>query len=161
MENDSFRDLLVQAKTALRNGDRSQARRIAQQIIAEHPGEVEGWLLLGGIAPPKASLAYLQNAKELAPEDSRVVAALSWARKRVKKAHLPSDQEETRKIQRPQSLKTFVVPPPIVTNTHRPVWIWTFVVLFMFTSIFLVMELIPSGLVQADRKVGPLHPENA
>ena len=159
MENDSFLNLLTQAKSALRDGDRSQARRIAQRIIAEHPDQVEGWLLLGGIATPNARLAYLKKAHELAPEDARVTTALSWAEGQVRETSHPSDEEETRKIHRAHSTKSFVVPPPVVINTHRPVWIWTFVILFIFASIFLVMELIPSGFVQADRKAGPLRQE--
>jgi lipoprotein-anchoring transpeptidase ErfK/SrfK len=159
MDNDSLRDLLAQAKAALRDRDRSRARRIAQRIISEYPEQVEGWLILGGIATPTASLAYLQKAQDLAPEDPRVIAAISWVQKRIQKARPPSDQEETREIQRAHSLNSFVVPPPIVINTHRPVWIWTFVVLFIFASFFLVMELIPSRLVQADRKIGPLRQE--
>ena len=160
MENDAFQDLIVQAKTALRNGERSQARRIAQRIVAEHPEQVEGWLLLGGIATPSARLAYLQKAQELAPEDPRVLAAVSWAQNKVRQTQPRSDQEQTREIQRAPKPKSFVVPPPIVTSTHQPVWIWTFVVLFIFASFFLLMELIPSGLVQADRKLGPLRQEH-
>ncbi|MFN2304051.1 MAG: tetratricopeptide repeat protein, partial [Anaerolineales bacterium] len=155
-----FKELLDQAKIALRNGDRSQARRIAQQMISEHPDQMDGWLLLGGIATPTASLVYLQKAKSLAPEDPRVDAAISWARDRVQKQSSPADQEQTRKIQHLQSQKGFILPPPIVTNTHRPFWIWTFAILFLFVSSFLLMELIPSGLVQADRKAGPLRQEN-
>ena len=56
--------LLEQAKAALRRGDRTLARRLAQQFVSAHPADVEGWLLLGGLSSLKASLAYLNKAAE-------------------------------------------------------------------------------------------------
>ena len=90
---------LADSKAALQRGDRALARRIAQQVVANDPDALEGWLILGGLSNPNASLAYLEIAHSLAPEDPRVKAALTWARARALKA-IPIDQEATREIRR-------------------------------------------------------------
>lgn len=156
MATDSHRRYLEQAKAALRRGDRTLARRIAQKIVADYPDIVEGWLLLGGISKPKASLAYIIKAHELAPDDPRVQSAMVWAKERLSAQWIPSDQAETQKIHPPKPISRLTLPPIPVTETHRTVWLWTFVILFLLTAFFFSMEVIPFQFVQAVEKSGPL-----
>ncbi|MFW5714553.1 MAG: ABC transporter permease subunit, partial [Brevefilum sp.] len=71
--------LINYAKRCLREGDRSQAKKVAQQLIAKKPECVEGWLILAGITDPRASLFYLKKARQINPDDPRVKAAIAWA----------------------------------------------------------------------------------
>jgi len=159
MASDSNRRYLEQAKAALRRGDRTLARRIAQKIVADYPDVVEGWLLLGGISKPKASLAYIIKAHELAPDDPRVQSALVWAKERLSAQWIPSDQAETQKIHPTKPIPRVMLPPIPVIETHRPVWLWTFVILILLTAFFFSMEIIPFQFVQAVEKSGPLAGE--
>lgn len=159
MALDSRQRYLEHAKAALRRGDRTLARRIVQKIVSDYPDDVEGWLLLGGISKPKASLAYIINAQKLAPEDPRVKAAMTWAKERLSAPWIRSDQAETQEIRREKRQPVYTIPPMAVTETHRPVWLWTFVILMVFAAFFFTMECIPFQFVQAVEKAGPLPGE--
>ena len=159
MAPDSRQRYLEYAKAALRRGDRTLARRIAQKIVSDYPDDIEGWLLLGGISKPKASLAYIINAQKLAPEDPRVKAAMTWAKERLSAPWVQSDQANTQKIKREKILPAYTLPPVVVTETHRPVWLWTFVILILLAGFFFSMECIPFQFVQAVEKAGPLPGE--
>jgi len=160
MASDSRRRYLEQAKAALRRGDRTLARRIAQKIVADYPDEVEGWLLLGGISKPRASLAYIINAHKLAPDDRHVQDAITWAKERLSSQWISSDQAETQEIRRTKQIPRYTLPPMVVTETHRPVWLWTFVILIFLAGFFFSMEFLPFQCVQAVEKSAPLPVEN-
>ena len=77
--NSSNNRYLIEAKKALRRGDRQTGIWLAGKSILRYPRQVEGWLLLGGLTKPGIRLEYLQKAKFLAPDDPLVDAALRWA----------------------------------------------------------------------------------
>lgn len=160
MMNDLNRELMQRAKTALRSGERTLARKIAHEIVANDPDEVEGWLILGALSSPKSSLAYIEKAHFLAPDDSRVKEALNWARHRAGVEDKEINLSETQKIFPFIPIEQFKVTPPIITTTHRPVWIWTFILLIIMTVAFLSFDLIPVGLVQDVVKARPVSQEN-
>jgi len=136
--------LIAQAKEALKRGQRTLARRLAQRIVAENPDNVEGWLLLGGLSQPKASLAYIQIAVDLAPADPQVQKALDWARRRIEGVFTKS---RTR------------IHPPIAAETHSPIWLWTFIFIAVLALIFYGLDLIPSEFVRAAERAGPIYQE--
>jgi lipoprotein-anchoring transpeptidase ErfK/SrfK len=160
MMSDLDRQLLESAKTALRRGDKSLARKIAHEIVANNPNEVEGWLILGGLSSPKSSLAYLEKAHFLAPDDPRVDRALTWARERAGVEDHEINLSETQKLYSVKLPARFEVAPPIITTTHRPVWIWTFIILLIMTVAFLSFDLIPTDYVQAVVKARPVSQDN-
>jgi len=153
--------LLEQAKAALRRGDRMLSRRIALKLVQEHPEDIEGWLLLGGLSSPKASLAYLRKAEEIDPYDPRVRKALAWAKGRVAEETLQLDLDRTREIRlfQPSPTPSIKVPPPITVHTQSPVWVGTLVLVLMVTLFFFGMDLLPSGIVRAAEKAGPIRQE--
>jgi len=158
--NDLNRDLLQRAKTALRQGERSLAKKIAHEIVANDPDEVEGWLILGALSSPKSSIAYIEKAHFLAPDDPRVTKALDWARRRAGVEDEEINLSETQKIFPFLRVEEFKVSPPIITTTHRPVWIWTFIVLIIMSAAFFSFDLIPVGLVQDVVKARPVSQDN-
>ena len=144
--------LIAEAKAALRRGDRTLSLRLVQKFVNEHPDNVEGWLLLGGLSDPKSSLVYLQKAQDLAPDDSRVKEALDWAQRRSSNAQAGTSSEQTQEIHRRLTPRTFNVEPPVIVVSHRPVWLWTLAVLVVLTSVFLGLDLIPNHFVRAADK---------
>ena len=144
--------LIADAKAALRRGDRTLSRRIAQKYVEEHPNNVEGWLILGGLSDPKGSLGYLQKAQDLAPDDPRVKKALEWARKRFMDAQAAISNEHTQEIRRMGHLDAFKVEPAVIVKTHQPVWVWTLAVVLVLTFLFLGLDLIPNQFVRAAEK---------
>jgi lipoprotein-anchoring transpeptidase ErfK/SrfK len=153
--------LLEQAKSALRRGDRMLSRRIAQHLVQKNPDDIEGWLLLGGLSSPKASLAYLKKAEEIDPGDPRVREALIWAQGRLDDVTQRIDLERTREIRlfQPSPMPSFKLPAPVTVQTQSPVWVGTLVVVLMLALFFFGMDLLPSGIVRAAEKAGPIRQE--
>lgn len=85
---------LSKAKTAIRDKNRDKAWRLLHKHISQTPEDVEAWLMLGGLASPESSLAYLRNAEKIAPDDPRVQQAILWANARLE--HIPAQGEMSR-----------------------------------------------------------------
>jgi hypothetical protein len=85
--NDRIRaeQLIADAQAALRQGDRIQARSLAQQAIQIKDDLEEGWLILAALASPHASIAYLQKALAIDPLSERAKKGMDWALERLKK----------------------------------------------------------------------------
>jgi lipoprotein-anchoring transpeptidase ErfK/SrfK len=69
---------------ALLSGDRSNARRFAQQAAKLAPDLEEPWLLLAALATPEASLEYLNRALEINPGSKRARQGMHWAIQRLR-----------------------------------------------------------------------------
>ena len=160
MMTESDQRWVEEAKEALRRGDRTSARRLSQKIVNKNPENFEGWLMLGGLSTPKASLIYLQKAQKIAPDDPRVKEAVIWARNRFYREAAPLDPEHTREIRRVKPQKALPVTPPVAIETHRPVWVWTVVFLVVLALVFFGLDPILSTFVQADEIAGPISQNN-
>ncbi len=160
MMNEPDHKLIVEAKAALRRGDRTLSRRIAQKFVSEHPNDVEGWLLLGGLSDPKGSQEYLKKAQELAPDDLRVKKALDWAQRRYDAEEAAPSSKKTQAIHRTTSPQTFKVEPPVIIESHQFVWVWTLTFLLVLTLIFFSLDLIPNHFVRAADKARLINHEN-
>ena len=148
-------------KTALRSGDHVTARKLARQFVADYPDVAEGWLLLGGLSSPKASLIYLNTAKELAPENPRVDKALRWAADRTGRAESYLDGEQTRRIKSHTSPQaTPIAALPASRSLSQPVLITAFLVIGLLIVIFYGVSLFPSDFVQAFDRSGPINQED-
>ncbi|MCP4422139.1 MAG: L,D-transpeptidase [Chloroflexi bacterium] len=85
----SIDSLLKQAKTAVQQGQRQQARRLLQQAVRQDPQDFRGWLWLATVAQsPQASLEYINRAEMLAPNNDTVSKARRWAEKRLAQVNL-------------------------------------------------------------------------
>ena len=152
---------LSDIKTALRSGDRMLARKLARQYVAANPGDADGWLLFAGLSSPQASLAYLNRAKEIAPDDPRVAAALDWVHQRLEADQQRRADEVTKKLKLSQPPEQKKIPLlPIAVTTHHPVWLITVVVICLLTVLFYGLNLIPSGFVQAYERAAPISQED-
>jgi lipoprotein-anchoring transpeptidase ErfK/SrfK len=76
---------LEEARLALKRGDLSQARRLAQRAAAQAPDQEDPWLLLAALSTSaKASAAYLNRALEINPSSTRARHGMHWAIQRMR-----------------------------------------------------------------------------
>jgi len=74
---------LQNAREALRDGDRSAARRWAEQASKLAPQLEDPWLILASVASPKASVAFIERALKINPDSPRARKGMQWALKRL------------------------------------------------------------------------------
>ena len=77
---------LQNAREALRDGNRSSARRWAEQAAKLAPQLEDPWLILAAVASPRASVAFIERALQINPESPRARKGMQWALKRLQEA---------------------------------------------------------------------------
>ncbi|MBU2578419.1 hypothetical protein KKA69_06400 [Patescibacteria group bacterium] len=142
MSNTSYLSLIDLAKQTLREGDRTTTKKVAQYIVAHHPDGLEGWLLLGGLSSPENSLVYLNIAKEIAPNDPRVKAALAWAKSNIVAPSDTIDPVQIHLKDKSAQPKTAFIAPPLVIENRYLVWVWTLIFILVLAFVFLGMGAI-------------------
>ncbi len=76
--------LLQQAQAAIKAGNAAEARRLLEQAIRLSPNDYRPWLWLAGVTPSaQASLAYLERAAALNPQNATIKQARQWAERRL------------------------------------------------------------------------------
>jgi lipoprotein-anchoring transpeptidase ErfK/SrfK len=74
------REFLVQAREALRHGDKASARQLGEKAALLTPELEDAWLVLAASDPdPEDALAYARKALELNPQSQRAQRAVEWA----------------------------------------------------------------------------------
>jgi lipoprotein-anchoring transpeptidase ErfK/SrfK len=79
------------AREALRNGDRSAARRWAEQAAKLAPQLEDPWLILAAVASPRASVSFIERALQINPNSPRARKGMQWALVRLQEG--PSAQK--------------------------------------------------------------------
>jgi lipoprotein-anchoring transpeptidase ErfK/SrfK len=97
---------LQTARDYLRSGNRSEARRWAEQAARIAPQLEDPWLILAAVASPKTSVKYIQRALQINPDSPRAQKGMQWALKRLQQ--IPSTQ------------KASPTPRTKVTGSSRP-----------------------------------------
>jgi len=104
------------ARIALRDGDRSAARRWAEQAAQLAPQLEDPWLILAAVASPRASVSFIERALQINPDSPRARKGMEWALKRLQEIPLDSSgkistgQTQPVKAQQPKS-KVRSAPP--------------------------------------------------
>jgi lipoprotein-anchoring transpeptidase ErfK/SrfK len=81
------RELIAQAREALRRGDKEAAWKLGEQAALSSPDLEDAWLILTASDPnPEDALAYAQKALEVNPSSARARKAIDWAKTQVKQA---------------------------------------------------------------------------
>ncbi len=78
------RQILAEARRALRQGERDTARRLAAEAAHLQPTLEEAWLILAALAEPRASIQYLNRALQINPASQRARRAMHWAVQRLR-----------------------------------------------------------------------------
>jgi lipoprotein-anchoring transpeptidase ErfK/SrfK len=89
------------AREALRGGDRSSARRWAEQAAKLAPQLEDPWLILAAVASPRASVSFIERALQINPHSLRAREGMQWALKRLQE--VPPAQEMPAKRKPPSS----------------------------------------------------------
>lgn len=79
------RQILAEARRALRQGDRVTARRLAAETTRLQPDLEEAWLILAGLSEPRASIQYLNRALQINPASQRARQGMHWAVERLRR----------------------------------------------------------------------------
>jgi lipoprotein-anchoring transpeptidase ErfK/SrfK len=96
----SYEEILRQAKHAVRQGDKPEARRLSRLASRLDPEKEEPWLLLSGLSEPRPGLAYAARALEINPGSKSAKKAIRWHVRRLprkerkealREAHIPED----------------------------------------------------------------------
>lgn len=90
--------LLRQARGALDAGDRSSARRLAQQAATLAPDLEAPWLFLAAVSDPRAGLGYVDRALAINPESRTAVKARLWLLQQLQKEEKSRKAEITRPL---------------------------------------------------------------
>lgn len=83
---------LQNAREALRDGDRSMARRWAEQAAKLAPQLEDPWLILAAVANPRASVTFIERALKINPDSPRARKGMQWALNRLQET--PSARAE-------------------------------------------------------------------
>ncbi len=94
-EPPSASNFLHQAQIAVRNNDKTQARRLATQAARLDPTLEEPWLILAALSSPEASVVFLKRALEINPGSSRARKGMHWAIQRQRAEQLLRANEQS------------------------------------------------------------------
>lgn len=101
-----------QAKAALRDGDKAQARLLAQLAIKLHSELEEPWLILAAISEPEESIEFLQKALSINPTSEKARRGMEWAVQRLpKRGFTDSSLDSSPGLNRTQPIRVQRVPP--------------------------------------------------
>lgn len=79
----SARRMVQAAWQAMQAGNKTEARRRAEQAVNLAPDLEDAWIMLAALAGPKAALGYLQRALQINPNSQRAQAGLRWAERQL------------------------------------------------------------------------------
>jgi lipoprotein-anchoring transpeptidase ErfK/SrfK len=111
---------LVNARVALQQNNKMEARRWATIAAQLSPDNEESWLILAAISSPSASVAYLQRVLKINPQNDRAIKGMQWALARLSNIqnrsalnNNPPTKESTQPIKINQDSTTTNTPDPV------------------------------------------------
>ncbi len=89
------RELILQAREALRRNDRATARALGEEAALLSPDFEDAWLILvASDDNPEDALAYARKAEELNPNSPRARRAVEWAEGKLNQAKVGAKRSE-------------------------------------------------------------------
>lgn len=82
----AYRISLQKARSKIKHGDLSSARRWAEKAAGFFPSSEEPWLLLASISDTRSSIAFIRQALEINPKSQKAAAAMHYAIKRMRQS---------------------------------------------------------------------------
>jgi lipoprotein-anchoring transpeptidase ErfK/SrfK len=77
------RKIIANAREALKRGDMSQARQLAERAAELAPQSEDPWLILAAVVSPRESVNYIRKALEVNPNSPRAKKGMEWAMKKL------------------------------------------------------------------------------
>ena len=116
---------LKNAREALRDGNRSVARRWAEHAAKLAPQLEDPWLILAAVANPRASVAFIERALQINPDSPRARKGMQWALQRLQE--VPSEQNKPEEVTKQvKATKRSVAPPKARRNLVYPALLLAF-----------------------------------
>jgi lipoprotein-anchoring transpeptidase ErfK/SrfK len=115
------------ARDYLRSGDRSAARRWAEQAAELAPQLEDPWLILAAVASPRASVAFIERALQINPNSPRARKGMQWALKRLQQAppasggEVPSRKKAPVRQKQTQKAKRSAAPKKVGQRAFIPI----------------------------------------
>ena len=124
------REHLINAREALRRGDKESARQLGEKAALLAPEMEDAWLVLAASDPnPEEALAYAQKALEVNPESVRARRGVEWAKGQLKQVQVKS--EPLRGAERESVFESPVIKPvpqeinpTVKTKSNKRIWIY-------------------------------------
>jgi len=126
----NYSQAIHNAKNALKQGERGEARRWAQLAVKLSPNREEPWLILAAVSTPEASIEYLKRAQSINPNNPTTKAGLAWAEKRLSNSSAPSIQSSIKNIVDPRIDKH-----SFIRFKLSPIWIGILVVFGLLIAV--------------------------
>ncbi len=103
------RKVLANAREALKRGDMTRARQLAERAAELAPQSEDPWLILAAVVSPRESVNYIRKALEANPNSPRAKKGMEWAMQRLgeksRTGTSPEDTQPVRNILKRQSPK--------------------------------------------------------
>ncbi len=103
-ENLQVQEAIQNAREALRSGDRSAARRWAEQAAKLAPQLEDPWLILASVASSRASVSFIERALQINPDSARARKGMQWAMKRLQEVpqakRMPAKGKQVKRAKR-------------------------------------------------------------
>jgi len=136
------REFVLQARAALRSGDKETARDLGEKAVLLVPDLEDAWLILvAADSNPEDALAYAHKALELKPDSVRARKAVDWATSQLNKVRAENENMRVMAQTVPAVMQEAPVFRPIkveeARNTARPAQKSNKSRLFIFAGAFL------------------------
>jgi lipoprotein-anchoring transpeptidase ErfK/SrfK len=109
------RKVIAGAREALKKGDMTRARQLAERAAELAPQSEDPWLILAAVVSPRDSVNYIRKALEANPNSPRAKKGMEWAMQRLgekpKPGTSPEDTQPVRSVSKRQSPKAEVKNP--------------------------------------------------
>ncbi len=103
------RKVLANAREALKRGDMTRARQLAERAAELAPQSEDPWLILAAVVSPRESVNYIRKALEANPNSPRAKKGMEWAMQRLgeksRPGTSPEDTQPVRNVLQRQSPK--------------------------------------------------------
>lgn len=133
-QNNDARELIANAREALRRGDKESAWKLGEQAALSAPDLEDAWLILAASDPnPQDALAYAQKALEVNPASTRARKAIDWAKAQVSQVEPVSDDPlndlREASVAPPETPVEPAAPPPPLEKSRSRTWIFAAAIL--------------------------------
>src|SRR5512137_1578889 len=95
------RKIIAQAREALKRGNMTEARQLAERAAELAPQSEDPWLILAAVASPRESVNFIRKALAANPNSLRAKKGMEWAMQRLGETPKPAANTEiTQPVQR-------------------------------------------------------------
>lgn len=131
--------MLEKAQSALKAGDKKEAREWARKVLKISPDHEDAYLILAATSTPKESVKYLTRVLELNPQNQKARSGMRWAIEQMKEEEIQKKQnnakEDTAELKvKPSSPSSSARSKTNTRNSKKQSSLWA-VLLFVFIVI--------------------------